>query len=95
MVWDSKNGKKVYFDGELTGESDDTKTPPICDDCPFLIAQAVNREYDFQGLIDEFAVLNVALTEGEIKDIIRKGSIAAVSPSSKLATTWGDLKVAR
>ena len=52
LVWDTTNGKKLYFDGELVGESPDTNIVPICEACPFLIAQAENREYDLKGFIE-------------------------------------------
>jgi len=50
--------------------------------------------WDFKGVIDEVGVFNVALSKDDIQDIMNKGlaSIAAVSPSGKLATTWADLK---
>ncbi len=51
----------------------------------------------YNGLIDEFAIFNVALTEDDIKTIMDKGlaralGIAAVSPSGKLTATWGSIK---
>ncbi|MBM3236206.1 LamG domain-containing protein [Candidatus Poribacteria bacterium] len=51
----------------------------------------------FRGIIDEVAIFNVVLTENDIKSIMTNGleraiGLTAVSPSGKLATTWGDLK---
>lgn len=48
----------------------------------------------FDGLIDEVAIFNVALTEDDIKSVMTKGlkSIAAVSPTGKLARVWGTMK---
>ena len=48
----------------------------------------------YGGLIDEVAIFNVVLTEDDIKTIMTRGleGISAVSPRSKLSTTWGDLK---
>ncbi len=48
----------------------------------------------FNGTIDEFAIFNVALIEGDIKSIMTKGlkSISAVSPAGKLAGAWGGIK---
>ena len=49
----------------------------------------------FDGIIDEVAIFNVALTEDDIKSIMTRGlsSISAVSPSGKLATNWGAIKI--
>jgi len=44
----------------------------------------------FNGIIDEVALFNVALTEEDIQEIAAKKS--AVSPKAKLTTTWGDIK---
>ena len=48
----------------------------------------------FDGLIDEVAIFNVALTEDDIKSVMTKGlkSIAAVSTTGKLAGVWGNMK---
>jgi hypothetical protein len=48
----------------------------------------------FDGIIDEVAVFNVALTEGDVNEIMTKGlfGVLAVSPKEKLATTWGLIK---
>ena len=48
----------------------------------------------FNGLIDEVAIFNVALTVDEIKRIIKQGlsEVLAVSPRGKIALTWGRIK---
>jgi hypothetical protein len=46
--------------------------------------------------IDEVAVFNVALSEDEIKTIVAQGlymAVFAVSPSGKLAATWGSIRL--
>ena len=53
--------------------------------------------YEFDGIIDDVAIFNVALTEDDITDIMNQGlsgalGIAAVSPTGKLTTTWADIK---
>jgi len=50
-----------------------------------------------QGLIDEVALFNFALTEGDIKELMTDGirstlSVKAVSPACRLAATWADVK---
>lgn len=47
--------------------------------------------YYFNGVLDELAVFNVALTENDIQTIMLS-SLAAVYPEGKLATTWAQLK---
>ena len=44
----------------------------------------------FKGSLDEIAIFNIALTEKAIQEIVVEQS--AVSPSGKLAITWGDIK---
>ena len=48
----------------------------------------------FRGIIDEVAILNVVLSEGEIQNLMNNGleSVADVSANGKLATTWANLK---
>jgi len=51
----------------------------------------------FDGLIDEAALFNQALTDGEIKTIMNDGlaktmGLTDVFPSGKLTTTWADIK---
>ncbi len=79
LVWDTRTGKKLYFDGELVGESPNTNTVPICETCSFMIAQAVDKEYDFKGFIDEVAIFNIALARDDIKDIMKEGILTGIS----------------
>ena len=44
-----------------------------------------------KGAIDEVALWQRALTQAEIRTVL-KGNILSVSPSDKVATTWGDIK---
>jgi len=51
----------------------------------------------FQGLIDEVALFNFALTEADVRDIMTNGlervlDITAVSARGKLAVTWASVK---
>jgi hypothetical protein len=51
--------------------------------------------YNIDGIIDEVAVFNVALSENDIKSIMTKGLEAigtAVSPKGQLTTTWAAIK---
>jgi len=51
----------------------------------------------FDGIIDEVAVFNVVLEEGDIQNIVNQGleralGVTAVSQSGKLAATWASIK---
>ena len=52
----------------------------------------------FDGLIDEVALFNEALTQEDIQVIMNEGlevavGVAAVSSAGKLATTWGGIRI--
>ena len=51
----------------------------------------------FDGIIDEVAIFDVALSESDIKAIMSQGldSVRAVSASGKLATTWAGIRAPR
>jgi len=48
----------------------------------------------FKGIIDEAAIFNAALSDGDIKELMEKSlsGILAVSPSGKLSTSWAIIK---
>lgn len=91
-----KSGElKAYLDGELKKEASPTgKIDPTPG--PLHIGQEdAWAQEQFKGIIDEVAIFDVVLTEDEIKSIMKKGlksDVLAVSPSSKLATTWGRVR---
>ncbi len=63
----------------------------------FGTRQNGKKGYLFQGVMDEVAIFNVALTEDDIKNIMTNGlekatGITAVFPSGRLATTWSSIK---
>ena len=49
------------------------------------------------GRMDEVRISNIARTEDEIRTLMDQGieGVLAVSPKSKLTSTWGYLKVRR
>jgi hypothetical protein len=61
---------------------------------PLWIGNMEDQTLHFNGIIDDFAIFNVALSEDEIKNIMTKGLrfITAVSPAGKLAAVWGGIK---
>ena len=89
-----KSGEQqLYFDGKAVADSSQTGTL-IQNDLPIHIGKGVERNYHFDGMIDEVGIFNVALTENDIQTIMNKGlsGATAVSLTGKLTTTWGDLK---
>lgn len=58
----------------------------------FRVGQAQTSLTPMEGLMDEIAVYNRALTAEEIKSDMEQGVIFAVSPKDRLTTTWGALK---
>lgn len=86
------NGKTV--EGKWT--AGDGKGKLVANDEDFNIG---GRDYQgtrwFEGLIDEVAIFEVVLTKADIMDIMKDGlfqAALAVSPTGKLATSWGGLK---
>lgn len=86
---------KIYLDGEFLLKSFDLGNEVFAEvnDQALRIGCAKDRpQYAFDnGSIDEVALWNRALTQTEIRTVM-KGSILAVSPKDKTATTWGDIK---
>lgn len=99
-VDESWHHNAVLYDGEnlvhyVDGE-EVTKAPrnPATAGTTLIIGAEPNRLGWFTGLVDEVAIFNVALTEGDIKKIMTDGlkAAAAVSSTGKLATTWGQIR---
>ena len=91
----SSNIRQIYVDGVL--DSQDNPASAYQADHPLWIGRYYDLDRVFSGLIDEVAVFNVALTEDDIKSIMKNGigkatGIAAVSPAAKLTTTWSAIK---
>jgi hypothetical protein len=65
----------------------------VASDLPLLVGDGYAGK--FIGIVDEVAIFNVVLSEDDINSIMLNGlenTITAVSPSGKLATTWGGIK---
>jgi len=91
LVIDAAGGKATqYLNGEAIGEVDYSGALT-----PFTFLN-IGRQGDesWEGGIDEVAVFDVALTKGEVVDIMNSNlsETAAVSPSGKVAALWGELK---
>ena len=83
-------GKKVYLyiDGKLEISADDT-TGDLTSDYPVSIGKHCPEEY-YEGIVDEVMIWRRALSDVEVRATME--GISAVSPSGKLAATWGDIK---
>jgi hypothetical protein len=87
---------KIYINGEFDKEISFTSDKNFTT-IPVIIGGYGVGAYPFDGIIDDVGIFNVALTEGDVKDIMNQGlgralGITAVSPSGKLATTWSEIK---
>ncbi len=86
------SAKEMYINGNLVNsEAQEGEIATSAND--ILIAQGNTGvgAQAFKGLIDELAVFNIALTETDIKDFMM-GFLTAVTPASKLTTTWAAVK---
>lgn len=81
---------KIYINGQFDKEISFTSDKDFTA-IPVIIGGYGIGAYPFNGTIDEVVIFNVALEEGDIKAIMR-GFLAAVTPASKLTTTWAQLK---
>ena len=84
---------KIYLDGEILAESEMPFDFSGVNDQDLRIGCAKNRpEYAFEdGYIDEVAIWSRALSEDEVRTVVRS-PMFPVSPKNKVATTWGDMK---
>ena len=95
VVWDRDLGKTtLYRNGEPVGE-----TKPPVGARPITTGFRIGNDCagPFKGIVDEIAIFNAALDEGDIKLIAAKGleqalTGAAVDITDKLTTSWGQLK---
>ena len=95
-VWHDK-GQTVYVDGEVNGESADTANFSAAAAGKLLIGGDTGDQGFADGIIDDVAVFNVALSEDDVRDITNQGlgrvtGLSPVSPKDRLATAWGEIK---
>ena len=85
----------VYQDGEEVKKTPRSKAfvPGAAD---FHIGGRLGSS--FEGFVDEVGVFETVLSQADIKSIMENGleaRVFAVSPASKLATSWGKIKALR
>ncbi len=84
---------KSYVDGKVEADAPFEGKPDV-NIGPLTIGACTGMPYPVNGIIDEVALFNVALTEDDIKNIMNNGLIrtTAVTSMDKLTTAWGLLK---
>ena len=85
----------LYIDGTQLGAEKPLVDLVLSDLSRNLTIGSAGTSWYFGGIIDEVAILNVALSEKDLSSIMTKGLEAirtAVSPSENLNTTWGEVK---
>ncbi len=91
---DAKSGKiSLWIDGKMEAEADFDKNDGYGTSEGVLhIARHFDRYTN--GIIDDVALFNVALSEDDMNTIMDNGveEAAAVEPTNKLATTWAKIK---
>ncbi len=88
---------KLYIDGTQLGADKPFSNLVLSDTGRDLTIGSTGTSYHFSGLIDEFAIFNVELEEGDILDIANNGLEKTASPmavdlSGKITTTWANIK---
>lgn len=89
----------AYVNGVKIGEQDKAHANTMPGNNPLEIGERVGGSLRLTGAVDEVVVLNVALSEADIKNAMSKGMgtilggpTTAVFPAGKLTTAWGDVK---
>ncbi|MDQ1327928.1 MAG: LamG protein [Candidatus Poribacteria bacterium] len=100
-TYDSSSGTaNVYLDGVLA-QTLTTKGFGILRSGVELVIGSGKGAADygkpFNGMLDEIAIFNTALTQKDVENVMNNGlerelGIVAVSPSGKLANVWGNIK---
>lgn len=98
-VWDGSKAY-IYVNGELQNSADAAGPPWASPETVVIGADPGcgngNGRCHWNGIIDEIAIFNVALSEGDVKSLGNgiEGALA-VNAAGKTTTTWGKLKAAK
>lgn len=93
-VYDFDKELRLYINGELDAAhpvKGEIETNLSSD---HWFGNRLDGPWPYGGMLDEIAIYNRALTEGEIQQDMN-GVLASVSQLGKLTTTWGYLKMIR
>ena len=92
-VWDG--GKlHIYVNGELANSADAAGPPWASPETVVIGADpGCNNRCQWNGIMDEIVIFNVALSENDVKSLGNgiEGALA-VDAAGKITTTWGQLK---
>ena len=93
-TYDGENTIQIYENGVEVGQADVGKPPPQSDAEVHIGGWLGNTSELLDGLLDEVALFNVALSPADMKDLMKKGfkGILDVAALNKLATSWADIK---
>ena len=88
-TYDGKNTIRIYENGKEIGQADVGKPPPQDTSEVHIAGWQGNTSELLDGLLDEVAVFNVALSPDDMKDLMKKGSkgildVAAIKQTSNL-----------
>ena len=96
-TYDGKSTIDIYENGVRIGGAAVGGPPPVDTSEVHLGGWEANASELLDGIIDEVVLLNVDITEADMKDLMDNGvertfGITPVEPSGKLSITWGDIK---
>jgi len=92
------NGSKLFIYVNGKAENPQNHGGKITtSDWPIIIGSYAGLGYKLNAIVDELAIFNVALAEGDINTIMKDGlektsGLFPVSPKSKMATVWAVIK---
>ena len=95
-VWDSDK-LHIYVNGDLQNSADAAGAPWASPEEVYLGADpGCNNRCQWNGIMDEVVIFNVALSESEVKSLGSgiEGALA-VDAAGKTTTTWGSIKSKR
>jgi len=94
-----REGSKIthYLNAAETASQEGLPEGPVAESPDNLLISNFSKgtiERQFNGIIDELAIFNEALSVADIEGIMNDGlnATSAVSPSGKLSTTWAGVK---
>ena len=89
MVYDGKE-IRIYLNGELS-ESEECSGDINLSVSSVWIGKKADEDNYLHGIMDDLAILNIALTEAQIEEYM-EGGLTAVEASGKSAISWGEIK---
>ena len=91
MIYDG-NDLNVYLNGELDGTIGAGGNINQNEDAPVWVCKKANEAIFLDGILDELAIFDVAITEDQLKNYMEGEIKVAVEAAGKLAISWGEIK---